>query len=366
MSSPAETDSIVIQNNEQGHRNQVEPEFPPRTKKFRTFGTKFFLTFPKCEVSPNLALTRVIFKHTDLKWIVCSQEKHLDGSNHLHLCIWLKKKISYRDPNYWDFIAKKHGNYQVARDIVHVLKYVTKHNNYVSHGIDVQSYLKSKKSKKGLSFEWAAAQMKAGASIEDLDEENPAIVLQNLRKLQDYQRFLNRKKRKLAGSNLTAWTPIDLLSLPQDFRSLGAWLNSNLGSPRIFKQKQLWIYGGTNLGKTSLMMSLMKYFRIYLVPLDCRYLDDYDDAEYDLIMFDEFKGQKTIRWLNGFVEGSPFPVLRRYNSTIKNKNLPVIVLSNYSIEESYSKVNMFHPMRLDTVRTRFQVEEVRKFINVNI
>ncbi len=102
------------------------------------------------------------------------------------------------------------------------------------------------------------------------------------------------------------------------------------------------------------------------MPLDTHYLDDYDDSEWDLIMFDEFKGQKTIRWLNGFVEGSPFPVLRRYHSTIKKKNLPVIVLSNYSIEEAYSKVNMFHPERLDTVRTRFQVEQVQKFIKVNI
>ncbi len=108
----------------------------------------------------------------------------------------------------------------------------------------------------------------------------------------------------------------------------------------------------------------MKWFRVYVVPLDTHNLDDYEDSEYDLIVFDEYKGQKSITWMNGFVQGSPFPVYRRYNSTIKTKNLPIIVLSNYSIEEAYSKVNMFHPERLDTVRTRFQVEHVVSFINI--
>ncbi len=365
MTSPPE--AIVI-NDEISHRNYPDPVVPPKSKSFRTFGTKFFLTFPKCDLEPTVAIATVLTKYPDLKWIVCAQEKHMDLTNHLHLCIWLKKKISYRSPTHWDFIAKKHGNYQVARNVVKVLKYVTKGNTFVSHGIDVPSYLKSKVSKKGSSFELLAASMRDGISLEALDDLHPALVLQNLRKIQDYQQFLKRKKRKLAGLNLTQWIPIDLLSLPQDFRPLGNWMNKNLGSPltRTFKQKQLWIYGDTNLGKTGLVISLSKYFRIYYVPLDTSHLDDYDDEEYDLIVFDEYKGQKSITWMNGFVQGNSFPVHRRYSGTIKVKNLPVIVLSNYSIEGAYEKVNLFNPYRLNSLKSRFQVVEVSKFINVNI
>ncbi len=98
--------------------------------------------------------------------------------------------------------------------------------------------------------------------------------------------------------------------------------------------------------------------------MDVRHLDDYDDKDYDLIVMDEFKGQKSITWMNGFTQGSPFPIHRRYEGTIKKKNLPVIVLSNYSIEGAYEKVNMFNPERLNSLKNRFEVVNVLKFIKV--
>ncbi len=336
----------------------------PAPKRSRTQGVKFFLTYPQCDCSPQLALTRVLFKYPNLKWVVATRENHADGSPHLHLLVILAKRIRYTSSTKWDFVTGKHGNYQLARNVEKVLRYVTKGNNYVSHGINVESYLKSKQSKKGLTFEWLALQMREGKSIEELDEERPAIVLENLRKIQDYAQFLKRKKRKVSGLNLIPWTPIDVLTLLPDFRTMGNWINKNLGSPRIFKQRQLWIYGATNLGKTSLVMHLMKFFRIYYVPLDTNNLDDYEDDEYDLIVFDEYKGQKSITWMNAFVQGNHFPIHRRYHSTLKIKNLPVIVLSNYCIEEAYSKVNLINPYRLDSLRARFQVIEVTKFIKI--
>ncbi len=113
-------------------------------------------------------------------------------------------------------------------------------------------------------------------------------------------------------------------------------------------------------------MSLQKFFRIYYVPLDCRVLDDYEDDEYDVIVFDEYKGQKSITWMNAFVQGNHFPVHRRYNSTLKIKNLPVIVLSEFSIEGAYDKVHMFNPQRLHALHSRFQVENVKRFIDLKI
>jgi len=98
--------------------------------------------------------------------------------------------------------------------------------------------------------------------------------------------------------------------------------------------------------------------------MDVKHLDGYSDQEYDLIVLDEFKGQKSITWMNSFVQGVPFKVFRRYNSYDKIKNLPVIVLSNYSIEEAYGKVNMFNPERLIPLKERFDCINVKKFINI--
>ncbi len=98
--------------------------------------------------------------------------------------------------------------------------------------------------------------------------------------------------------------------------------------------------------------------------MDVRHLDDYDDNDYDLVVMDEFKGQKSITWMNGFTQGSHFPIHRRYEGIMKIKNIPIIVLSNYSIEGAYEKVNMFNPERLNSLKNRFEVVNVVKFINV--
>ena len=103
-----------------------------------------------------------------------------------------------------------------------------------------------------------------------------------------------------------------------------------------------------------------------MVPMDVRHLDDYEDSQYDLIVMDEFKGQKSITWMNGFSQGNQFPVHRRYTSTLKVKNLPIIVLSNYSIEGAYEKVNMFNPERLNSLKNRFTVVHINKFIDLKI
>ncbi len=103
-----------------------------------------------------------------------------------------------------------------------------------------------------------------------------------------------------------------------------------------------------------------------MIPMDVRHLDDYEDDDYDLLVMDEFKGQKSITWMNGFTQGNHFPIHRRYSGTIKKKNLPVIVLSNYSIEGAYEKVNMYNPERLQSLKNRFEVINVNKFINLKI
>lgn len=339
---------------------------PPRNrkKKERIRAKKFFLTFPQCEVEPQLALTRLIFKFPNLKWVIVAKEAHADGTPHLHLVFWLAKAVHYSRADFWNFIALKHGNYQVVRKIVKVVKYVTKGNDFLSHGIDVKTWLLSKSTKKGANFELVAGLMQAGESIEQIDDKHNGMVCQNLEKLQRYKIFLSQKARKLEAIALEPWVPLEILTLPLDFRPLGRWLNNNLNlKPRPFKQRQLWLHGPTNSGKTSLVMSLMKHFGIYWVPMDTPHLDDYDES-YDVVVLDEFKGQKSITWMNGFVSGSPFKVFRRYHSFLKTKNVPVIVLSNYSIEEAYGKVHMYNPERLDSLKGRFLEVHVSRFINI--
>ncbi len=337
------------------------------SKNFRVQAKKFFLTYPKNETTSEVAMKAILTKFPKLKWCIVAQEAHKDETHHLHVALWLNSTVDYRNRDYWDFVTGKKGNYQVARDIVRVVKYVTKENKYLCYQIDPPTWLKAKKKKTGTSFELVAKLMQDGKSLDDLDAIYPGMIAMNLQKLQKYKKFLVKKERKAMKAVLDEWEALGILALPQDFRPLGLWLNSNLsGAKRPFKQKQLWLHGKSNLGKTTLVEKLMRFFRVYMVPMDSKSLDDYEDAEYDLIVLDEFKGQKSITWMNGFVQGGHFPVHRRYNSTLKVLNLPVIVLSNYTIDQAYERVSHFTPERLDSIKNRFFQCHVTSYIELGL
>ena len=122
-------------------------------------------------------------------------------------------------------------------------------------------------------------------------------------------------------------------------------------SVRKFKQKQLWITSGPDQGKTLFALHLSKMLKVYWVPIDDAWDDLYTD-DYDLVVFDEYVSQRRVTWLNSFVQGGVFPVKRRCQAPyVKQKNIPVIVLSNYTIEKAYWKAGQ---VAWDTLNARFK------------
>ncbi len=83
----------------------------------------------------------------------------------------------------------------------------------------------------------------------------------------------------------------------------------------------------------------MNYFHSYEIPNDNNWYDAYSDA-FGFAWIDEFKGCKTIQWLNSFSEGRHMSLSRRGKEPyVKKKNLPFIVASNYSIRDCFSKAD---------------------------
>lgn len=115
------------------------------------------------------------------------------------------------------------------------------------------------------------------------------------------------------------------------------WVNENLFKPRTFKAKQLYIWGPSNWGKTSLVILLSRWCRIYSMSTFENFLDGYEDGTYDLMVLDEFKAQYTVQDLNLLLQGSPFGVRLRVKGGqyLKKDNLPVMILSNFSLTEAY-------------------------------
>jgi hypothetical protein len=116
--------------------------------------------------------------------------------------------------------------------------------------------------------------------------------------------------------------------------------------------KQLWIHGSTGLGKSRLISKMMKYFRGYELPNDNGWFDDYSD-DYQFMYADEYRGHLTVRTLNSLAEGRLMHLRRRGTSPIeKTKNLPMVICSNLSPYEVYSKCT---PVSLDAIMARFIV-----------
>lgn len=133
-----------------------------------------------------------------------------------------------------------------------------------------------------------------------------------------------------------------------------SWLMANLYC-RQFKQRQLYLWGPPNYGKTSMIRCLEKVMMIYRAPMDENFFDAYDEETHQLVVFDEFKGQHPLTFMNLFLQGDSMTLRKKGSQYLKKLNLPVIILSNYSPREAYSKVDDF---KLDTFLVRLEVIEL--------
>lgn len=111
--------------------------------------------------------------------------------------------------------------------------------------------------------------------------------------------------------------------------------------PQEIGSPQLYIHGPTGVGKTHLISQLRTYFRVYDVCMTEKWMDNYDDDLYDLVIMEEFTGHaRTLSEMNQFLDGQVVALPRRNKpSYLKQKNIPVIVLSNLSLEKAYKNCN---------------------------
>lgn len=334
------------------------PKEKPKKKKessgFRMAGKNFTITFPQCDVKKEVAVARIEQKYeSELKGYLVCEEDHKDGTPHLHVFLSFLKKKNFKGEGCFDFIAGQHGNYQVTKSVRDWVTYCTKGPNYVAKGVDVES-IKKKKSPKN---EEVAQSIIAGKSLAEINHSNAGYVMINKRKIEEYESWIkceNSKKQKLE------WVPPSTDGLTDANLQIAKWICSNIRVDRKFKAPQLYVHGPRNLGKTSLIEWLEKYLSVYHMPTTEEFYDQYSD-DFDLVVVDEFKGQKTIQWMNQFLQGSAMPIRKKGSQAMKYKNLPVVILSNYGLSECYPKAA--NDGRLSTLECRLEVVEVDSFID---
>lgn len=342
----------------------LEPsDATPSPKCLMLKGMSFFLTFPQCDVPKEVALQR-IKDHTfpkPLDWIVVAEEKHQDGTPHLHVCLKFTERLQTRKKDIFDFISGKHGNYASCRSTKDTVKYVTKGGVYVSWNLDVPEFLSDKKK---ISNEVAKSLM-SGTSLLSVAQDQPGYVMLHKRKLEEFQTWYVQKTSKPSKQ----WSMISVDSvlsplMSEPLRRICLWLNANLFQTRNFGQKQLYIHGTTQLGKTSLIRCLEQYCRTYYLPPNEDFYDQYEDDAYDLAVIDEFKANKSITFLNSWLDGQVFPLRKKGSQYVKRSNIPTIIISNFSPQEAYKNVSLENEKYLDTLLRRLEVVLVDTFITI--
>ena len=317
---------------------------------------RFFLTFPQCGEQDLRATLEHLNEYYPCEWIIVAREKHQDGETHLHIALELIDKHHFRSPDCFDFVTGQHGNYQTMKNMKKCIEYVTKDGDFIAEGIDVAEALS-----KGVAKTTTYARMvQSGGTLDAIDTIDPGFVLNNKRKLEDYISY-HMIKRNAAGKQV--WYPIFVNDYQGATREIANWLNDNLfNTNRKLKEPQLYIHGPANMGKTTLVETLAKYCRIYRIPTDEQFYDFYYDGMYDLVVLDEFKAQKTVTWLNEFLQGSEMVLRVKGAQRIKRDNPPAIILSNYTLEEAYRNSD---PGKIAPLHERLKIVEVSEFIEID-
>lgn len=101
--------------------------------KFRIHTTTVFLTFPRCQMLKKDAFEFFLRARPGFTYFLCSQEKHKDGTDHLHIFIQYKLQVNTTNPRYFDMTCPVsgvfyHGNYQSAVKPDCVIDYITKYD----------------------------------------------------------------------------------------------------------------------------------------------------------------------------------------------------------------------------------------------
>ncbi len=331
------------------------------TSDFRLSAKNIFLTYPQCTRDKEIVAKRITeFFEGNLDWCVVSTEQHKDGTPHLHCIISLKEKMDTRRPDYFDFLTGKHGNYQGCRNVGKVLAYVIKCDDYISVNINVEEYVRLRNAKKSTKSAIIARYIIAGEkTLKDIMLEYPGFVMMHQKNIRDFQALvtvINKPKKK-------DWIGASVLCTDNNRDSdIARWLNKNIKQKRKFKQEQLYIWGETNIGKTSLIEQLSEYLDIYYLPAEDFY-DTYLDDSYDLVVMDEFKGQKRVSFLNQFLQGSTMPLPKKGSQYVKCQNLPCIFLSNYSMRNAYKNIDYTSTCAFES---RFEEIFVDEFIQIKI
>lgn len=273
-----------------------------------------------------------------VKFAMISQERHKDQNLHLHVILSYQRELNIRGDQaktFFDCLCPgHHANIQNVKSLKDAVEYLKKEDpNPMTMG-SLPGVTKSDSNRPSKSDQ-IALRVADGEKFQTVFEDFPGFCLMNKSKIDSLTNYFKMSKMTKAPSS--PWTVIGYDGHSGQTLEIAQWCNLNIHKERAFKQKQLYIYGPPDHLKTSFTMWIGQRLRVYWVSHD-DYFDGYDDDSYDLVVFDEFFAKdRDQNRVNNFLDGSPANLVVRYGNVLKTKNLPVIILSNLTLDQQFGK-----------------------------
>ncbi len=262
-------------------------------------------------------------------YLACT-ELHEDNTKHAHVLLWLTGKVNIRDADFADLSFGSesfHGNYQSVKRMNECVSYVVKDGDFITN--DPGRITNILERRKRITDSIATSLMN-GQTLISLTQGNPGMVMMHLSRFRQFQTWF-------ATQNFIS-LPLPQVQLNPSYQEarVQRWLALNMWDPRNLRQTQLFIQGTPGSGKTTLLSILEKTFKTFKPCYEVQWWDGFDDT-IELICIDEFKGQIKASFMNMILDGSNMTVPRRGGDFQKTRNLPVIICSNFSPSECYTR-----------------------------
>jgi len=303
-----------------------------------TFNAKNgFFTCPHSTVTKEFAMEKLKKVFPKLLCAIVSQETHKDGTPHIHAVFRLKERCHIRNMEVLDSIFGKHGNYMSCRQFRHAVIYVSKQDPkpLIFGDIDVEAIRAALLTKRGVAFESIALKLNAGQDVYELSNIHPGFMLQHLQKVQLYVNF---RENHIVDPKLPfpVFSTAHLASLNDPSRRIAEWFNDNMHTERYFGKKQLYVFGPTEMRKSTMLNDISLRKDVFLIN-NSENFDTGFRKSHQVIVCDEFTGLvRNLQYWNSMVEGGRFNMTQKsLPPVIKIKNIPVIICSNLNPDSAY-------------------------------
>nr|UYS88297.1 Replication associated protein [Tomato yellow leaf curl virus] len=310
----------------------------PVLNKFRINSKNYFLTYPKCSLTKEEALSQLqnLETPTNKKYIKICRELHENGEPHLHVLIQFEGKFNCKNQRLFDLVSPNrsahfHPNIQGAKSSSDVKSYIDKDGDTLEWG-EFQIDGRSARGGQQSANDAYAAALNAGSKAEALRVIRELAPKDFVLQFHNLNSNLDRIFQEPPAPYISPFLSSSFNQVPEE---LEVWVSENVMSSaaRPWRPNSIVIEGDSRTGKTMWARSLGPHN--YL----CGHLDlspkvYSNDAWYNVIddvdphylkHFKEFMGAQRD-WQSNTKYGKPIQI---------KGGIPTIFLCNPGPTSSY-------------------------------